>query len=166
MITISFRSPLTPDAAAYLTAHTGIDFGLQDMRHWFCATAYDERDEIVGVLTVEPKTSFDWYFSCAVTDPRVLSRRLLRTIFRTVFSHAVRITAEVDPANEHAARSARRLGFVYEGFKRRGLDGTRDALQFGMLPEDCRYLPGFHPAFTSIRPPSFGGHDGFLAQAS
>ena len=166
MITISFAAPLTADACHYLSVQTGVDYGMQDMRHWFCATAYDERDEIVGVLACEPKTYFDWYFSCAVTDPRVLSRRLLRTIFKTLFGHGVRVTAEIDPANEHAVRQARRMGFVYEGFKRLGIEGRRDAYLFGMLAEDCRYLPGFDPQRTSIRPPSFGGHNGFFTQAS
>ena len=31
-----------------------------------------------------------------------------------------------------------RLGFLYEGFLRLGVEGRRDALLFGMLPEDCR----------------------------
>lgn len=163
---ISFTAPLTPDAAAFLSAHTEIDYGLQDMRHWFCVTAYDERDEIVGVCACEPKTWFDWTFNCAVTDRRVLSRRLLRTIFKTLFARAVRVTAEIDPRNEHAIRQARRMGFVYEGFKRMGIEGNRDAYLFGMLPQDCRYLPGFDPERTSIRPPSFGGHNGFFTQAS
>jgi hypothetical protein len=34
----------------------------------------------------------------------------------------------------------RKLGAVYEGFLRHGLDGDRDALVFGMLREDCRWL--------------------------
>lgn len=171
---ISFHAPLSPDANAFLSAQTGVDYSAQDMRHWFCATAYNDADEIVAALACEPKTWFDWHFNCAVADPRAMSRRLLKTIFKTLFRHAVRVTAEIDPMNEQAVRSARRMGFVYEGFKRLGIEGNRDALLFGMLAQDCRYLPGFDPANTSIVSPgarrvilpSAGGHHGVHPQAS
>jgi hypothetical protein len=138
---ISFRSPLTPDAVEFLTEETRVDFGMQDMRHWFCATAWNDTGSVIGVLACEPKTWFDWHWSCAVADPHVLSRRLLRTIFRTLFkAGAVRITALIEPSNEQAIKSVRRLGFVYEGFLRMGIEGDRDALVFGMLEGDCRWL--------------------------
>lgn len=141
---ISF-APLAPEAKAYLSTE-GIDFTRVDMSDWLCATAIDERQEIVGVLACQPKGGgWEWSFHAIVTDPRCLSRRLLRTIFVTLFTTGVRITALVSPTNERAIRQMHRLGFVYEGFKRRGIDGVRDGLMFGMLAEDCRYLPGHDP---------------------
>lgn len=138
---ISFSAPLTPEANAFLSEETGVDFSAQDTRHWFCATAWNDTDSVVAVLACEPKTTFDWHFSCAVADPRVMSRRLLRTIFRTIFkAGAVRITALVDPNNEPAVKSVVRLGFVYEGFLRMGVEGRRDAYLFGMLEGDCPWL--------------------------
>jgi hypothetical protein len=53
---ISFRSPLTPDAVEFLTEETRVDFGMQDMRHWFCATAWNDTGSVIGVLACEPKT--------------------------------------------------------------------------------------------------------------
>jgi hypothetical protein len=105
---ISFRSPLTPDAVEFLTEETRVDFGMQDMRHWFCATAWNDTGSVIGVLACEPKTWFDWHWSCAVADPHVLSRRLLRTIFRTLFkAGAVRITARTPTAKCSTCRATR-----------------------------------------------------------
>jgi hypothetical protein len=35
------------------------------------------------------------------------------------------------------------MGFVYEGYRRLGLEGSRDTLVYGMLKDDCKYLPGY-----------------------
>jgi hypothetical protein len=35
------------------------------------------------------------------------------------------------------------MGFVYEGYRRIGLGGTRDVMCYGMLKADCKYLPGY-----------------------
>lgn len=139
---ISFEQ-LTPDALLFLSDETGINFGFCDMTEWFCVTARNEHDAVVGVLACEPKTWFDWHFSCAIVDQRCMSKRLLRVIFVALFSRAVRVTALVSPTNERALRQMRRMGFIYEGFSRLGVEGTRDAYVFGMLAEDCRYLPGY-----------------------
>jgi len=155
-------APLEPDAVAMLTALTEIDFTRTDFTNprWFCVTARRWDGELQGVLAVEFKTWFDAYFTCAIADPRCLSRKLLAVIFRSLFSKAVRITAEVDPAAERVISQTRRMGFVYEGFKRLGVEGTRDCLMFGMLREDCRFLPGYDPARASIPPLSLGGQHG------
>ncbi|RWP05100.1 GNAT family protein [Mesorhizobium sp.] len=160
---ISFAT-LSTEAKAFLSEQTDIDFNGQDMEHWFCVTARNDEGEIVGVIVAEPKTWFDWHLSVACTDPRCVTRKLFMTTFSTLFTQAVRITALIDPANERAISNARRLGFVYEGFLRMGVEGRRDALMFGMLAEDCRFLPGFDPARVSVRSlPSGGQHHGLLA---
>ena len=145
-----------------LTVLTEIDFTRTDFTspRWFCVTARRWDGELQGVLACEFKTWFDVYFTCAIVDPRCLSRRLLRSIFRTLFMQAVRITAEVDPAAEATIDQMRRMGFVYEGFKRLGVEGHRDCLMFGMLRDDCRFLPGYHPARASVPPISLGGQHG------
>ena len=131
-------------------------FAHLDMRDWFCISCWNDHDAVVGVLTMEPRNSFDWHMSCAIADQRLMTRRLLRTIFKTMFSRAVRITALVEPSNERALQQLKRLGFQYEGFMRKGIEGTRDALMWGMLVEDCPFLPGYKPGGT-IRPTDFTG---------
>jgi RimJ/RimL family protein N-acetyltransferase len=137
----SFAAPLDPEACRFLEAETHVAFHHLDTSEWFCVAGRNSDGAVVGVLTLEPRNWFDWHWSCAVADPHVLSRRLLRTIFRTLFkAGAVRITALIEPSNEQAIKSVRRLGFVYEGFLRMGIEGDRDALVFGMLEGDCRWL--------------------------
>jgi hypothetical protein len=154
--------PLLPDAIEFLMQETDVDFSRTDFQNprWFCVTARRDDGTLMGVLACEFKTWFDVYFSTAICDRRCLSRRLLGVIFQTLFTKAIRITAEVDPANNSAAQQCRRMGFVYEGFKRLGIEGRRDALIFGMLRDDCRFLPGYHPAHTSLPPVAMGGFHG------
>jgi len=165
MIRHSFESPLTVEALAFLSRSTGIDFMAQDTSDWLCVTGYDD-DELLGLCVFEPKTWFDWHFSIAIADPRCISRRVMRAMFTAVFSQAVRVTALVEPGNEPALKGVKQLGFVYEGFMRLGVEGRRDALMFGMLREDCRYLPGYRGAGTIIPTDIAGVTDGQLAQAS
>lgn len=124
---------------AVLTEATGWDYRDTDMRNWFCCTVYDH-DMIAAVLACEAQNSFEWRFTAAIADPRAITRRLLRSIFRALFTSGVRVTALVDPDNDAALRLMERLGFVYEGYARRGLDGRRDACVYGMLPEDCPWI--------------------------
>lgn len=161
-------APLRHDARMYLTAATRIDFTHADftLDRWLCCTGRANDGELLGCCVFEFQTWFDAYFSIAIADPRCLTRRVMAACFKAVFSRAVRVTAEVDPANVRAERQARRMGFVYEGFKRLGVEGNRDALQFGMLKADCRLLPGFDPARTSIVPLELGGQHVIAAQSA
>lgn len=119
---------------------------LLDSPTWFTVTVRNDEDQVVAALACEFWSTFDVKFTAAIADERAITPKLLHVIFGTLFSKAVRITAEVDVDNSAACDRLDRLGFVYEGFKRRGLDGYRDALMYGMLAEDCRYLPGVRAA--------------------
>lgn len=124
-----------------------------DGPNWFCVTVREQvGGNVVAALACEFKTPFDVSFSAAIDDPDAITKRLLRGIFTALFAKARRITALVDPENGHAENVMTRLGFVYEGFLRRGLDGERDALLYGMLPEDCKFLPGVRAALNGGRP--------------
>jgi hypothetical protein len=161
---VSF-APLAPDAVDFLTQETGIEFRHIDFAnpHWFCVTARRDDGTLMGVAIGEFKTWFDCHFSTAICDPHCLSRKLLRVIFQTIFQRAVRITALVSPDHLSAVDQTRRMGFVYEGFLRLGVEGNRDALIYGMLREDCRFLPDYHPARASVPPISLGGYHGLLS---
>jgi RimJ/RimL family protein N-acetyltransferase len=67
-----------------------------------------------------------------------------------LFSQARRITAFVDVDNQRALKQMQRMGFVYEGYCRLGINGVRDAYVYGMLRDDCRYLPGYTGGTTLI----------------
>lgn len=142
---VSF-APLQRDAAGLLSQSTGVDFtyGLPFAApRWFCATARDDEGTVMGAVACEFRTWFDASFNTVVVDRRCLSRRVLRAIFQALFSQAVRVTAEVSVNNRAALRTIRRMGFVYEGYCRLGINGNEDAFVFGMLRDDCRFLPGY-----------------------
>jgi hypothetical protein len=148
---VSF-APLRKDAVAYLSERIGIDFtfGLpfRDER-WLCVTARDDEGEIAGVILCEFVNWFEAHFNSAVADPRCVSKRLLRAVFTALFSKAVRLTAFVDTNNARAVKNAIRMGFIYEGFCRQGINGNRDAYTFGMLKGDCRFLAGYAGGTTT-----------------
>lgn len=162
---LSFAPPQA-DAVAFLEGETGVPFAHLDMRDWFCATAWNDHDAVVGVLIGEPRNWFDWHISVAIADQKFMTRRLLRAIFKTLFTRAVRLTFLVEPANERAVKQVVRMGAVYEGFLRQGIEGRRDALMLGMLAADCRFLPGYQGTGTIIRTDFAGAPHGQLAQAS
>lgn len=138
---VSFK--IEQDGLTMLYRTFAIPFEPTEGSNWFMTTVFDEFDRVMATMVCEFKSSFDVHMSAVIVDPRALTRRLLRVIFETLFSRAVRVTTLVDPRNEESADAVRRLGFQYEGFVRRGLDGNRDALMFGMLRQDCKFLPGY-----------------------
>lgn len=132
-----------PDMVRYLYDRLQVDLRGQHLNgpNWFCVSVREDTTRhIVAALACEFKSPFDAHFTAAVDEPEAITRRLLRGIFQALFSKAARITALVEPSNRHAQDVTLRLGFIYEGFLRRGLDGNRDALVYGMLREDCKYL--------------------------
>ena len=162
MIRHSFDTPLSDEARAFLSQHTGVDYMRFDTSGWLAATG--TRDgAVVGVCCFEPKTSFDWHYNAAVTDSRCVTRRLLKALFTAVFTQATRVTALIEPANERAIKNARQLGFQYEGYMRLSVEGKRDALLFGMLAEDCRFLAGYQGNGTITRTDFAGVPHGQLA---
>ena len=155
-----FFGDLPTDAQAMLTQHLRIDFSHCSFKapRWFSAWSRNERGYITGVLAVEFQTWFEGKITVLVLDPRCLSRRALRAIFTALFSQAKRLTAEVEPDNRRALRQVQRLGFVYEGYHPLGLEGTRDTIIYGMLREDCRYLPNHVADMTPRKVPVLPGY--------
>lgn len=140
---VSFK-PLKPDAKTFLSWMTGLDFSGQDFTdedYWFCCTVYDKGAPVI-VIVLEFKSPHDPHLTVAVTDPHGLSRSLLTTLFQTTFVYAERMTALVEPGNKRVIDQIWRMGFKYEGYLRRGYGDRRDALVFGLLPEDCPYMLG------------------------
>lgn len=135
------------DAQEMLTKHLHVDFTRCDFKapRWFSAWARNDLGHITGIFTTEFQHWFEGKVTIMVLDPRCMSRRTLRAIFTALFSRARRLTAEVEPDNRRALRQVQRLGWQYEGYRRLGLEGTRDTMMFGMLKNECRYLPSYVP---------------------
>lgn len=134
--------PFNAEEKAFLSQATRVDFSRTDFANplWLCVSARDDEGRLMGLCGFEFKTPFDAFFSCAIRDPRCLTRRVLRAMFTAVFSRAVRVSAEIDPANQDALAKAQRMGFEIEGYKRLAIEGRRDAFLLGMTRDTCRYL--------------------------
>jgi hypothetical protein len=158
-VKISFGD-LPPDAQAMLTRHLRIDFSPCDFKapRWFSAWARNDKGHVIGIFAIEFPVWFEGKVTVLVLDPRCLSRRVLRAIFMAAFSQAKRLTAEVEPDNRRALRQVQRLGFVYEGYRPLGIEGSRDTVVYGMLREDCRYLPNHVADMTPRKIPVLPGH--------
>jgi len=142
--------PLTLAARQTLSKRTGVDFTNTEMKNWFCVSAWTG-GRCVGAIACEPRSHFDWNFNLFVDDHRCVTRKVMRVFFGTLFTRAVRVTAEVDPSNDIALKQIKRLGFIYEGFRRLGIEGKRDAYVFGMLAEDCPWIrPRPHQKLVAI----------------
>ena len=144
-----------PDGAKLLMSDaTGIDFSPWQIKapRWFSAWARDERGAIAGLFCIEFKYVWEGYVNIVVLDQRCMTQRTLRAIFTAAFSQAVRLTAEIEPHNRRALRQVQRMGFVYEGYRRMGLEGSKDVLCYGMLREDCKYLPGYKGSTVIAEP--------------
>jgi hypothetical protein len=152
-----FFGDLPTDAQTMLTRHLRVDFSFCSFKapRWFSAWARNDQGHIIGIFAIEFPVWFEGKITVLVLDPRCLSRRVLRSIFTAAFSQAKRLTAEVEPDNKRALRQVQRLGFVYEGYHPLGLEGVRDTIIYGMLKEDCRFLPGYvetHPRVLPVFP--------------
>ena len=150
-MSVSF-SPLTPEAERFISQRTGIDYSHGapfDEKQWFCATITNPSGAIIGVILCEFVNWFEAHFNAASDDPRSTSRRLLRAVFTALFSRVVRLTAFIDTGNGRAVRNAVRLGFWQEGYCRLGINGVTDAYVFGMLKQECPFLPSYVPPSTA-----------------
>lgn len=69
-------------------------------------------------------------------------QQVLRYLFDYVFNQlgCARATFIIREGNERAERVSKKLGFRKEGVVRRGWDGKTNALIYGLLKTECRYL--------------------------
>jgi ribosomal protein S18 acetylase RimI-like enzyme len=153
---------LQSDAVQLLSAATGVDYSETEFSNpnlWLCCTVRDGH-KIALIVCFEFKSWCDAHVTTVMIDKRALNRRLLTAMIRSVFQRAARITALIDPDNNAALNQVWRMGFKYEGYIRRGIEGKRDAVMFGLLPEDCPYMAGapFRFKQAMIHPQQPGVH--------
>jgi RimJ/RimL family protein N-acetyltransferase len=84
----------------------------------------------------------DCEISCAAETSMAFRPHVCTAVFDYVFGQldCTRLTAITTKRNKRTRAFLQALGFMLEGNARRGYDGKRDALIFGLLREDCRYL--------------------------
>lgn len=97
---------------------------------------------LYGGLILTNYTGFDAELTVYVSKMYLMRIQDLQRLFHWFFDDMKlsRMTARIAPDNERSIKVAKKLGFQQEGRIRKGLDGERDALVFGLLREDCKLL--------------------------
>lgn len=131
---------LTDMVAAYMTEQTGATFAPGT---YSAMAIVDDNDDFVGGVVFSNFRGTDCEISCAAEPHAGIWRpHIMRAVFTYVFQQlgCVRCTSVTTKANQRARDFLEGLGFELEGKLRLGYDGRRDALIYGLLARDCRYL--------------------------
>lgn len=98
--------------------------------------------ELIGGAVFHNWQGHDIQVSIAFDDPRWMRRRILRRLFAYPFVTlgCTRLTALTAADAGHVRRLLEGLGFTLEGRHPRGLGPDTDAVSYGLLSDDCRWL--------------------------
>lgn len=101
-----------------------------------------DQDEFVGGIVLTNFSGFDIQFQLASETPMAWQDNVIRYVFDYVFNQlgCVRCTGVTKKGNRKARAFLEGLGFQLEGNVRLGYDGIKDALVYGLLASECKYL--------------------------
>jgi RimJ/RimL family protein N-acetyltransferase len=102
----------------------------------------DAGDFVGGVAINNYRPNNDCHITLAAETPLAFRPHVMRAVFTYIFDQlkCVRCTGVTTKRNKRSRAFMLHNGFELEGNIRRGYDGKRDALIFGLLRENCRYL--------------------------
>ena len=95
----------------------------------------------VGGVVFNNYRGFDIHMSAAF-EGCALTRQNLSTLCEYVFGqlNVRRVTAITGKKNRRARKALRIIGFIEEGTCKHALDGVQDAVVYGLLRENCRWI--------------------------
>jgi RimJ/RimL family protein N-acetyltransferase len=98
--------------------------------------------KLLGGVVYHAYSGHDIQASYAFESPRWASRDVLRVLFGYPFNQlgCVRMTGLIARKNKHAREMILRLGFTLEGVHRKAADGRQDAISYGMLKSECKWI--------------------------
>ena len=101
----------------------------------------DGKDLICGVVFTH-FTGIDCHISIGAVSPLWATRRNFVHIFECPFVHwgCARLTAVISKKNYRSRKLCEGTGFKLEGNKRKAFQDGTDALIYGMLKEECKWL--------------------------
>lgn len=152
---------LTEMVGAYVTEKIG---GMTLTPGMFSAMmVLDDNNDFVAGIVFSNFRGTDVEVSCASDTPAAWRPHVCRAIFKYVFEQlgCVRCTSITVKGNRKARSFLESLGFQLEGNVRLGYDGTKDALIYGLLRSECRFLADESETLDgekewAERPPSTG----------
>lgn len=126
--------------AAFMTETTGAENFAPGMYTAF-AVLNDSNEFVAGVI-VSNFRGTDCEISCASYTPAAWRPNVCKAVFGYIFDQlkCVRCTSITTKRNVKARRFLEHFNFALEGNLRRGYDGKRDALIYGLLADDCAFI--------------------------
>lgn len=105
---------------------------------------FNSSNEFIGGVVITNFREYDCEISCAAETSMAWSDDVMRAVFTYIYNQlgCVRVTAITKKGNRKARAFLEALGFVLEGNLRKAYDGRSDALIYGLLASECRYLVG------------------------
>lgn len=109
----------------------------------FKAIGAFDGERLCGAVIYDCITFYDCDLHIVLEDKRCVSRRIIQAIFDYPFKQLGldRVTAQVTASNAKSLEFIQRLGFTYEGTRRKAVRGE-DQLIFGLLKTSCRWIHG------------------------
>lgn len=123
----------------YIMEKTGME--LTPGRYQAMMVVDDEKNFIAGIVFSNFRKT-DVEVSCASENSAAWRPHVCRAVFKYIFEQlgCVRCTSITVKGNRKARSFLESLGFQLEGNVRLGYDGRRDALIYGLLATECRFL--------------------------
>lgn len=102
----------------------------------------DNNNLIFGVIYYDYRKPVDIQVCIAGDAPTWATRETLNILFGYPFRQLKvrRMTAIISKKNKKSRSLCQRLGFVYEGNARKAMNNGDDAIIYGLLIEDCKWL--------------------------
>lgn len=112
-----------------------------------------DENEFIAAVVVSDFREHDCQLSCASESKFTWRPHILKVIFDYVFNQlgCVRCTAISKITNKKARAFLEHMGFQLEGKLRLGYDGVKDALIYGLLASECKYID--HPEQDMVPDP-------------
>ncbi len=132
---------LTEEIGKYVALKVGLTRELTPGMYTAFAVVDDNKDLVAGVVIAEFRGT-DCEIICAGENAMAWRPHVCKAVFEYIFTQlgCVRCTSITTKANTKARRFLEGLGFCLEGNLRLGYDGRKDALIYGLLASECRYL--------------------------
>lgn len=104
------------------------------------------RGVLLGGFIYYRYSGFDVHLGAAFDRPGWALPDTLRALFNYPFNDmdCSRMTAITGRRNKKARKGLVDLGFTLEGVHPRGLDGREDAISYGMLKDNCKWIKPRH----------------------
>lgn len=110
----------------------------------YTSVGYMEGGQFIAGVIFRKYVGFDIEVTVASTNPRWCTRGRLTELFIYAFIQlgCSRVTSISNRKNKRSRRLLKGLGFKEEGIMRKGMYGREDAVLYGMLKEECKFING------------------------